>query len=66
MIKKKNMNRILPAMLALLLCLSLVACGGDSKNAESTKRTKTGKESQTLLRVTPTEVRVKVHAMRTL
>ncbi|MGN0666612.1 MAG: hypothetical protein ACI4KF_08820 [Huintestinicola sp.] len=42
MMIKQNVNRILPATLALMLCLSLSACGGDSQSAESTKRTKTG------------------------
>lgn len=35
MMTKQNVHRILPAMLALLLCLSLTACGKDSQSKES-------------------------------
>lgn len=42
MIIKQNVNRILSAMLALLLCLSLAACGGDSQSTESTNSNKAG------------------------
>ena len=41
MMIKQNVNRILPAMSALLMCLNLTACGGDSQSAKTTVRTST-------------------------
>ena len=41
MMIKQNVNRILPAMSALLMCLNLTACGGESQSTKSTLRTTT-------------------------